>query len=151
MTRDELDRILNRHRRWIAGDGSGERANLRRADLSGADLSGANLSGANLYANLYDADLRGANLSGADLSEADLYRADLRSADLRGAYLRGADLDRAKLRGVRTNWLTRMAVRGARYLTDEQRAQLGMQPPRAENARRGRGRNTTVLARRLSR
>jgi len=70
-------------------------------------------------------------------------------ANLGGANLGGANLRRANLGGVRTNWLTRMTARGALNLTDEQRAQLGMQPPRAGNARRGR--NATDLARRLAR
>jgi uncharacterized protein YjbI with pentapeptide repeats len=164
MTRAELDRILNRHRQWVAR-GGGERADLSNADLTGAhlydanltcaDLYGADLSGANLRdAYLYGADLAGANLRdaylyGANLRDADLDRANLRGADLSGAYLLGADLGGANLRGVRTNWFTRMTARGARNLTDEQRDQLGMQPPRAGNARRGR--SATQLARRLAR
>jgi len=50
---------------------------------------------------------------------------------------------------VRTKWLTRMTARRAISLTDEQREQLGMQPPpRARNARQAR---TIDLARRLGR
>ena len=53
MTREELQKIVAEHHKWIFGEG-GSRANLYGADLSGADLSRANLSGANLYgANLY--------------------------------------------------------------------------------------------------
>ena len=88
MTRTELSEILERHRKWLVGEGGGQRAdlseaNLRYADLRGADLCGANLSGA---------DLCGANLRGADLSEANLRYADLSGADLREADLREADL-----------------------------------------------------------
>ena len=51
MTRDELQSILERHRRWLAGGEGGERANLREADLREAylredDLYGADLNGA---------------------------------------------------------------------------------------------------------
>ena len=92
MNRDDLDRILSEHAKWLAGDGGG-RADLRDADLRDADLRGANLRRADLWrANLQDADLRDANLRGADLRDADLRGADLRDADLRGADLRGADL-----------------------------------------------------------
>ena len=58
MTRTELSEILERHRKWLAGEAGVQRANLRYADLRSADLRGADLS---------EADLSGANLSGADL------------------------------------------------------------------------------------
>jgi uncharacterized protein YjbI with pentapeptide repeats len=146
MTREELDRVLELHRRWFAGGGRGKQARLIREDLRGADLTGANLR----RVNLREADLRGADLSGADLSGALLRGADLTGANLYRANLSGAFLAVANLRGVRTNWFTRVTARSALDLTDEQRAQLGMQPaPRAENARRAR--NTTDLARRLRR
>ena len=66
ITKNELDKILRKHKLWLMNDPEGEMANLYRADLSGADLSLANLSLANLYrANLSGADLSEANLSGA--------------------------------------------------------------------------------------
>ena len=135
MTRIQLDRVLEFHRLWLAGEGG------ERADLSGSNLRDANLSGAYLYR---------ANLQAADLTNAVFPRANLRSADLRSADLTGAFLYDANLGGVRTNWFTRMTARGTRNLTDEQRAQLGTQPlPRVGNARRSR--TTTDLARRLAR
>ena len=73
MQKEELERILELHKKWLNDEEGGVRADLSYADLSYADLSGANLSGA--------------NLSGADLSGADLRGADLRGADLRGANL----------------------------------------------------------------
>ena len=69
MKQEELQKILDAHKKWINGEDGGV-----RADLSNADLSGA-------------------NLSNADLSNADLSNADLSNADLSGANLRGADLD----------------------------------------------------------
>jgi hypothetical protein len=154
MNRKELNRVLKLHRLWVAGDGDGERANLRDANLGYEQLAGMNLSGANLYgANLYGALLFEVNLENADLENADLRDAKLVFANLRGANLRGANLffavlHETDLRGVRTNFITRMRARGAKGLTDEQRAQLGMQPaPRAENARRAH--SATQLARRL--
>ena len=99
MTQEELNTILDKHKKWLDGDAGGERANLGGANLGGANLGGANLCGANLReanlsgAHLIGADLRGATLSGANLSEATLSGADLIGADLRGATLIGADLD----------------------------------------------------------
>ena len=103
MTRTELLEILERHRKWLAGEAGVQRADLRGADLREADLRGADLREANLCgadlreADLREADLRYANLCGADLSEADLSGANLSGADLRGADLREADLCGADL------------------------------------------------------
>lgn len=38
MTRTELLEILERHRKWLAGEAGGGCASLREADLRGADL-----------------------------------------------------------------------------------------------------------------
>ena len=68
MKQEELQEILDAHKKWINGEDGGAGADLFGADLSGADLRRANLSGADLFgANLRDADLSGADLSGADL------------------------------------------------------------------------------------
>ena len=80
---DDLRQVLELHRRWLNGEDSGQRANLRGANLGGANLRDANLGGA---------DLRGANLGGADLRGADLSGADLRDAYLGGANLSGQPL-----------------------------------------------------------
>ena len=94
----ELQIILEKHKRWLNGEYGGERANLRGADLRLSDLSGAYLNGAYLNgANLRESDLSGADLSGADLRVANLRGADLSGADLRRADLRGADLRRANM------------------------------------------------------
>ena len=66
ITKNELDKILRKHKLWLMNDPEGEMANLSWANLSWANLSGANLSGANLSgADLYRANLSWANLSGA--------------------------------------------------------------------------------------
>ena len=121
MTKEQLNKVLEKHKKWLNDEPGGERADLRRANLQGADLWGANLwradlweadlRGANLQgADLWEADLQGANLQGAnlrradlrraDLWRADLWEADLWEADLRGADLRGANLQEANLRGA---------------------------------------------------
>ena len=58
MTLEELNTILDKHKKWLDGEAGGERANFRMANLSWADFSGADLSGANLS----EANLSGANL-----------------------------------------------------------------------------------------
>lgn len=55
-TTEELQTILDLHKKWLYNMEEG-----KRADLRGADLRGANLR----FANLSDADLRFANLSDA--------------------------------------------------------------------------------------
>lgn len=77
MTKEQLNEILEKHKKWINDEPGGERADLREADLQTADLRGADLQ---------TADLRGAHLQGADL-----WGADLRGANLRGAHLQGAN------------------------------------------------------------
>ena len=48
ITKNELDKILRKHKLWLMNDPEGEMANLSEANLSGANLSEANLSEANL-------------------------------------------------------------------------------------------------------
>ena len=79
MTREELQTILEKHKKWLNDVPGGECANLIGTNLGGANLECANLEGANLRG----ANLRGANLRGANLEDA----------NLRGANLRGANLD----------------------------------------------------------
>lgn len=79
MTQEELQTILEKHKKWLNDVPGGECANLAGANLAGANLEDANLE----YANLGDADFRGANLEDANL----------RGANLEGANLRGANLD----------------------------------------------------------
>ena len=84
MTQEELQTILEKHKKWLNDVPGGEGANLEGAHLRGADLRGENLEGANL---------EGANLEDANLEDANLKGANLRGADLRGANLEGAHLD----------------------------------------------------------
>ena len=79
MKQEELQVILEKHKKWLFGEDGGCHADLR------------------------DVDLRGAYLCGADLRDANLRGADLRGADLRGAYLCDADL-----RGAESNEKTAM-------------------------------------------
>jgi uncharacterized protein YjbI with pentapeptide repeats len=97
ISRQELEKVLEQHRKWVESNGQeGERAELSGAHLEGMDLTGADLRGA---------DLRKANLMGADLFLADLQRAcvvqaNLRGPNLLGTQLRGASLEGAILEGA---------------------------------------------------
>lgn len=96
MNRQELNEILELHKKWLNDEEGGVRANLREADLQGARLQGANLQGANLLgAYLQHARLQGANLQGADMEGADLRHARLQGANLQNAYLKYANLTNA--------------------------------------------------------
>jgi hypothetical protein len=96
-----LPEILASHARSLAGDPSGECANLDGANLDGANLDRANLDRASLNgANLDGANLDRANLNGANLNGANLDRASLDRASLVGASLNGASLNRANLVGA---------------------------------------------------
>lgn len=103
MTRNELEKILDAHIKWLNGEKDGVRANLTCADLSGADLHDADLHGAILYganltaAYLSHADLCYVNLNGADLHSANFNYAKLSCATLNDANLECARLDYADL------------------------------------------------------
>ena len=115
MTQEELQTILEKHKKWLndvpggeyanladanLADANLERANLRSAYLTGANLRSANLTGANLeYANL-----KGANLIGVNLERANLEGAYLTGANLRSANLIGANLERANLTGANLDY-----------------------------------------------
>ena len=110
MTQEELQTILEKHKKWLNNVPGGERANLaganlKYANLEDADLEYANLAGANLgYANLEDADLASASLRGANLKDANLEGANLKDANLEGASLRGANLKDANLEGANLDY-----------------------------------------------
>jgi uncharacterized protein YjbI with pentapeptide repeats len=94
MNQQELDLILESHKKWLKCEEGGSRADLRDADLRDADLRDVDLRGANL---------RGANLRGADLRGADLRDANLRDADLRDADLRGANGNCREIKAIQTD------------------------------------------------
>ena len=60
-TQEELEIILEKHRKWLYDEEGGERADLRYADLRSADLN---------YADLGSANLSSANLNSANLNSA---------------------------------------------------------------------------------
>lgn len=93
MIKEELDKVLESHKKWLGRDWRGKRAVLNNEDLRATILRVANLQ----KAYLCGADLRDADLRDADFREANLIEADLRGADLRGANFSGANLNGADL------------------------------------------------------
>ena len=71
MAKQELQTIIENHKKWLNNEPSGKMADLSGANLSGADLSGANLIGANLRR----ADLSGANLRDISYNESTAFYA----------------------------------------------------------------------------
>ena len=58
MTKEELNKVLELHKKWLDGDSTGRIADLRDADFRNATLRGADLRGADLRrAKLRDADI----------------------------------------------------------------------------------------------
>lgn len=83
MTKQEIDLVLAKHKKWLNDEPGGEPADLSYADLRNADLSHADLS----YANLRNADLRNANLSYAHLRNANFNDANLSNANIKGTII----------------------------------------------------------------
>lgn len=103
MDDNELNKILDKHKKWLNHEGGGERADLsdsdlRRSDLSHSDLRGADLSDSNLYySDLSFSDLSFSNLSGSDLSFSNLSNSNLSNSNLRFSILNCSDLRKADI------------------------------------------------------
>ncbi|MCH7772265.1 MAG: toll/interleukin-1 receptor domain-containing protein [Bacteroidetes bacterium] len=112
MTKKEIQKLLHRHKMWLADRNTGERLNLRGATLTDIDLSMTDLSGAFLNrtdltgANLYGTNLYGVDLTESVLVETDLTGANLCASDFIGADLSNANLSAANLRQVNFFWAT---------------------------------------------
>ena len=116
ITKNELDKILRKHKLWLMNDPEGEIADLSWVDLSWVDLSGADLPGADLSgADLSGADLSGADLSWVDLSEANLSEANLSGANLYRANLSEANLYRADLYRANLSWVDLSGAKNINY------------------------------------
>ena len=102
--RNKIDVVFAEHKKWMEGDGTGQRADLSRRDLTGAKLRDRDLRDADLHnadlerADLQGCDLRGANLSDASLVSANLHNARLSNADLSHADLRNTNLSNVEMR-----------------------------------------------------
>ena len=79
MGDNKLNKILDKHRKWLNHEEGGERANLSDSNLR--------------HSNLNNRDLCRSNLRGADLRHSDLRHSNPRGADLRHSDLREADID----------------------------------------------------------
>lgn len=115
MNQKELNEILEKHKKWLAGEPNGECAILRDCDLNhselrGSKLSECDLSGSNLfdsdlchsdlsYSNLSGCNLSGCNLRGSDLSNCDLSRSNMSGCYLGGSKLIDCDLSHSNMSG----------------------------------------------------
>ncbi len=100
MNREELDKILQKHREWLDSR-TGEPVNLDKAILNGILAVGLNFDHISMEgADLCGADLRGASFRYTKLREARFEDADLRGADFGGARLWYTYFDGADLRGA---------------------------------------------------
>lgn len=108
MTKEELKKVLELHKKWLNNETDGVRANLWGTDLRGIDLRGVNLRLALLSeADMRGTDLREANFRGADMCRVDISGTDCRGADLSGTDLRGSDMRKTDLSGADL-WMSKL-------------------------------------------
>lgn len=93
ITKEEFDRIMDEHAKWLTDRNTGKRADLSDLNLAKMDLSGLNFS----YANMEGVDLMETNLSGANLSHAYLRQAHLMETNLSKATFVEADFSSARI------------------------------------------------------
>ena len=82
MNSNKLNRILDKHRKWLNHEEGGARVDLSYSDLRGSDLRHSNLSGSDLrYSDLIHSNLSGSDLrdSGLDYSCLPLWCGSLRA------------------------------------------------------------------------
>jgi len=109
MTQQDLNLVVEKHKRFMIGQKNGQRACLKFTDLSGLNLQGVDLSHADFTgSNLTDSNMSNGifvsscffacDIRNANLENTNFRRADFRGAYVAGANLTGADLDSADLR-----------------------------------------------------
>ena len=102
IEKNEFDRRMGEHAKWLKNHEEGKRADFSYVDLSDMDLSGTDFS----YAEMSGVNLSGANLTRANLSHANLWGAFLHNIDLTEAMLEetvfeSANLTLSKLNGCK--------------------------------------------------
>ena len=101
-----LDEAIEKHAKYLRGQGGGARAVLQYRNLSGLDFKQADLSQADFTGSFFiEADLSKGTFKSAcffacDMRNAKLNDANLRRADFRGAYVAGANLSGADMSDV---------------------------------------------------
>lgn len=102
-SQEELDKVIEQHKKFKRGVRGGRRAHLKFKDLTGLKFHGADMEGADFTGSILNgADLSRGNFVNAsfyacDLRNANLERANFKRADFRGAYVAGANLTGANL------------------------------------------------------
>ena len=95
MDQKELDEILEKHEKWLAGEPDGERAIINDCDLYGLDLSGRNMR----YCDLSYCDLRSCDLSGSDLRKCKIIGSEMSNSNLRFCNMSNSDLSDSDMIG----------------------------------------------------
>ena len=104
MTQEELNKILDKHEKWLNDEEGGERADLSGKDVQGLDFSfrnlkraymaGTNMEGADMIrANMIGAEMTGANMTRANMIGVNLTEADMTRANMTGTNMAGANID----------------------------------------------------------
>ena len=102
LSQEELNIILDKHKKYLQGEEGAKKAYLSNKDCSGLDFSNNDLS----YISLINCDLTKANLSDCDLTGAFFEEADLtgvisKNANLTGIILKNANLIHYRLINVK--------------------------------------------------
>ncbi len=98
IDKNEFDRRMEEHAKWLKNNEEGQRADFSDVDLSKMDLSGMDFSHAEMTGvNLMGTNLAGANLSYANLCEAYLHNVDLTGATIEETIFGSANLTLSKL------------------------------------------------------
>ena len=99
MTQEELNKILDKHEKWLNDEEGGERADLSGKDVQGLDFSFRNLkraymAGTNMEgADMIRANMIGAEMTGANMTRANMIGVNLTEADMTGTNMAGANID----------------------------------------------------------
>lgn len=94
IPREELEEILEKHKKWLNNEDGGERSNLRYCDLSHYDLRNKDMRYCDLHGSrLVDIDMRGTDLRGSNMRYCDIRGGILVGADMRYCDLSGCNLD----------------------------------------------------------
>ena len=96
ITQDELNKIVELHKKWLNTEKEGKLAILDNMDLYRLNLCGADLR----YAKCRGTNFKRANLVGVNFANADLSNSNLANANLCCAYMAYAKVDKANFDGA---------------------------------------------------
>jgi hypothetical protein len=96
VNKDELEKLLGKHRLWIDGKEGGE-----RLDLSGKKLRRADFSDCDLKGSIFrEVEAIGVDFSGADLENTSFENANVTNANFENCNLKNINICGAKMDGI---------------------------------------------------